>query len=102
MRKLVDDVVAPSGPRGHVRVADGVCGGDTDGRHGRDAHHGLGNMEERAGALGGSLTVRSASGRGTGVEAVVPVGSRMARVAKSDATRGDGRKGNAGYQDLIG
>lgn len=45
---------------------------------------------------------RLAPGRGTEVGAVVPVGSRAARVAESDAPGGDGCKGSAGHQDLTG
>lgn len=50
-----------------------------------DAHYGLGSMRERAQELGGVLTVRSAPGRGTDVEVVVP------RVAR---TTGQGGSGN--------
>lgn len=64
------------GVRGRVlraEVADdgrGFAGGDRPSTAGR----GLGNMRERAAALGGTLTVDSAPGRGTVVRVEVPLG----------------------------
>jgi NarL family two-component system sensor histidine kinase YdfH len=41
----------------------------------RDGHHGLVNLQSRAEILGGSLVVNSGRGRGTQVEARVPMAS---------------------------
>ena len=58
-------------------VADDGRGFDRDGS-GQGGHggHGLVNMSDRVGAIGGELTIRSAPGAGTTVEGRVPSGRR--------------------------
>jgi signal transduction histidine kinase/ligand-binding sensor domain-containing protein len=57
-----------------LRVDDDGCGfeGDRTSVHEND-HYGLTTMKERAEQLGGTLTITSAAGRGTSVEAVIPL-----------------------------
>ncbi|SHK03778.1 Histidine kinase-, DNA gyrase B-, and HSP90-like ATPase [Pseudonocardia thermophila] len=57
------------GPRLTFCVADDGPGFDAAGRTG----HGLQNMSDRVGALGGELEIRSAPGRGTSVIGTVPL-----------------------------
>jgi signal transduction histidine kinase len=56
-------------------VADGGVGFDPTGPAGRG--HGFVNMSDRVGAIGGTLEVDSAPGRGTRVSGVVPIDDRQ-------------------------
>jgi len=57
-----------------LRIADDGCGFEPDNASRRDGDHwGLTIMRERAEHLGGALTVTSAPGRGTTVEAEAPL-----------------------------
>jgi signal transduction histidine kinase len=40
--------------------------------HGKDGHFGISGMRERAGGVGGTLTIASAPGSGTAITLVVP------------------------------
>lgn len=55
-----------------VRISDDGCGFDLAAVHGDGGHFGLVSMQERAGQVGGTLTIASHPGRGTEVEARVP------------------------------
>ena len=55
-----------------LRVEDDGCGFEGD-RAAADSHYGLTTMRERAEELGGTLTVTSAAGQGTSIEAVIPL-----------------------------
>jgi signal transduction histidine kinase/ligand-binding sensor domain-containing protein len=55
-----------------LRVEDDGCGFEGD-RSADDSHYGLTTMRERAEELGGTLTIRSGAGRGTSIEAVIPL-----------------------------
>jgi len=57
-----------------LRVSDDGCGFDDDGSaRDSDNHYGLTGMRERAAELGGQLTITTAPGDGTTVEASVPL-----------------------------
>jgi signal transduction histidine kinase len=57
-----------------LRVSDDGCGFDAKaGAHDSDNHYGLTTMRERAEELGGQLTIATAPGNGTVVEANVPL-----------------------------
>jgi signal transduction histidine kinase len=59
----------------HMMVTDdgeGIASGDGNGRH---AQHGLAGMRQRMRALDGSFDVRSMPGKGTRIEAFVPLGN---------------------------
>ncbi len=69
-------------------VDDGV---GYDARSARDPGQGLANMSDRIGALGGTLVVESARGRGTTVRANIPLGVATQRVgvlARSESRSG--------------
>ncbi|MFI9260752.1 GAF domain-containing sensor histidine kinase [Streptomyces sioyaensis] len=70
----VEVTLGRSGQGGLLRVADDGCGFDpaTVRRAGR--HLGLVSMHDRAGGVGGKLTVESEPGKGTAVEMEVPGG----------------------------
>jgi signal transduction histidine kinase/ligand-binding sensor domain-containing protein len=57
-----------------LRVNDDGCGfeGDRNAVHGTD-HYGLTTMKERAEESGGTFTISTGAGRGTSVEAVIPL-----------------------------
>lgn len=57
-----------------LRVEDDGCG--FDGSREESHHYGLTTMKERAEELGGTLTIVSAAGRGTTVQAVIPISPR--------------------------
>jgi signal transduction histidine kinase len=61
-----------------LRVSDDGCGFDDD-RWMADtnSHYGLITMRERAEELGGTLTITTAAGRGTSVEAVIPTSTTL-------------------------
>jgi len=59
-----------------LRVSDDGCGFDSD-AHSASDHYGLTSMRERAEDMGGRLTIKTAMGQGTRVEALVPL--RLAR-----------------------
>src|ERR671932_1604293 len=60
-----------------LAIADNGCGFDPAGRPAQpDAGFGLLSMSERAEALGGALAIRSAPGRGTTIEVVLPCPAR--------------------------
>jgi signal transduction histidine kinase len=63
--------LAGSGDEAILEVADNGSGFDVQARRG--GGHGLGNLESRAQALGGSLDIESVPGRGTWVRIVIPV-----------------------------
>jgi signal transduction histidine kinase len=67
----IDLVQAVDGPEAHFRVSDDGPGFDPTTPPG----HGLQNMADRAGALGGSVTWSSTAGGGTTVEGRVPSGT---------------------------
>jgi hypothetical protein len=72
-RVVVEAGVEPDARRVYIRVSDngrGLASSDGPRRQG----HGLVNMLRRAKALGGELLVRPASGRGTTLELLLPVG----------------------------
>ena len=56
-----------------LRVEDDGCGFESDRSAADDSHYGLTTMRERAEELGGTLTITSAAGRGTSIEAVIPL-----------------------------
>ncbi|MGV3754098.1 MAG: sensor histidine kinase [Verrucomicrobiota bacterium] len=59
-----------------LRVEDEGCGFTLEQAAGSDAgHFGLVGMSERAGKMGGKLTVRSQPGQGTCVDIIIPTGS---------------------------
>ncbi|MFI0905218.1 GAF domain-containing sensor histidine kinase [Streptomyces sioyaensis] len=70
----VEVTLSRSGQGGLLRIADDGCGFDpaTVRRAGR--HLGLVSMHDRAGGVGGKLTVESEPGKGTAVEMEVPGG----------------------------
>ncbi|HVX16885.1 MAG TPA: GAF domain-containing sensor histidine kinase [Acidimicrobiales bacterium] len=70
----VEVQLAPDGPELRVRVVDDGAGFDPDQPGVAARHLGLTSMRERAEAVGGTLSIRSAPGHGTGVEARVPRG----------------------------
>jgi signal transduction histidine kinase len=55
-----------------LKVSDNGEGFDPGAVRAPDGHCGLTSMKERAEAVGGTLKIRSAPGRGTHVEATVP------------------------------
>ncbi|WP_344262226.1 GAF domain-containing sensor histidine kinase [Streptomyces sodiiphilus] len=62
------------GPATVLRVADDGSGFDPEAVRSAGRHLGLVSMRERAGAVGGSLSVDSAPGRGTVIEMEIPGG----------------------------
>jgi signal transduction histidine kinase/ligand-binding sensor domain-containing protein len=56
-----------------MRIRDDGHGFDPARVHESDGHYGLSSMKERAESVGGTLHVRSGSGRGAEIEAVVPL-----------------------------
>ena len=69
-------------------VDDGV---GYDARSAREPGQGLANMSDRIGALGGTLVVESAQGRGTTVRANIPLGvatQRVSVLARSESRSG--------------
>ncbi|CAN5205874.1 hypothetical protein BH18ACT4_BH18ACT4_14590 [soil metagenome] len=70
----LDVVVGWDADRVTATVRDDGIGFDPDARAFRSRRLGLTSMRERAQALGGTLTVGSAPGRGTTIEVDVPVG----------------------------
>jgi signal transduction histidine kinase len=59
----------------HFQVADDGSGFESNGQ---SAGAGLTNMRDRLGAVGGTITVQSAPGRGTNLSGTVPVGAEPA------------------------
>jgi signal transduction histidine kinase len=59
------------GVRARLQVEDNGCGFDP--RHVREGSHGLAGMRFRMRACGGDLTLRSALGHGTTIEATMPI-----------------------------
>ena len=57
-----------------LRIDDDGCGfeGERSGTE-EDGHYGLTTMKERAEEVGGALTIKTSAGRGTSVEAVIPL-----------------------------
>ena len=68
-----DQANVPDGGEVHFSICDEGPGFDPAAT---PAGHGLQNMADRAGALGGSVEWHSSPGRGTTIEGWVPVGSR--------------------------
>jgi signal transduction histidine kinase len=56
-----------------LRVEDDGCGLDNRSAVDDPSHYGLTTMKERAEELGGALTITSSAGRGTAIEAVIPL-----------------------------
>jgi len=56
-----------------LRVQDDGQGFDLDDARHRVGHWGLRNMQERAHRIGAEWKITSAAGRGTGIEAIVPL-----------------------------
>jgi signal transduction histidine kinase len=55
-----------------MRIADNGIGFDPT-KTPPSSHYGLRNLQERARRLGGTVTIRSAAGRGTAVDVWMPV-----------------------------
>ncbi|WP_407553815.1 GAF domain-containing sensor histidine kinase [Streptomyces sp. Pv4-95] len=70
----VDVSLARHGQGALLRVADDGCGFDTGRVRRAGRHLGLVSMRDRAGGVGGKLTVESVPGKGTAVEMEVPGG----------------------------
>jgi len=70
---IVTVLLAPAEGGVLLRIADDGVGFDAG--QPRDGHFGLGNMEMRARTAGGRLSIESRPGRGTRVEAFVPLDS---------------------------
>ncbi len=61
-----------------MKVEDDGCGFEGNGSPvDEDSHYGLTTMRERAEELGGTLTITSGAGRGTSVEAVIPLSGHL-------------------------
>ena len=61
-----------------LRITDDGCGFDGDRWFAETSrHYGLTTMRERAEELGGTLTIATAVGRGTSIEAVIPVSASV-------------------------
>ncbi|MEV7470222.1 GAF domain-containing sensor histidine kinase [Streptomyces kronopolitis] len=70
----VEVTVTRSGPGALLRIADDGCGFDPALVRRAGRHLGLVSMHDRAGGVGGRLTVESEPGKGTAVEMEVPGG----------------------------
>ncbi|GHF72115.1 hypothetical protein GCM10010218_61740 [Streptomyces mashuensis] len=72
--RTVDVTLARSGPGATLRVTDDGCGFDPGAVRRAGRHLGLVSMRDRAGGVGGTLTVTSEPGTGTTIEMEVPGG----------------------------
>ncbi|UKY49380.1 GAF domain-containing sensor histidine kinase [Streptomyces inhibens] len=70
----VEVTLARNGQGALLRIADDGCGFDTGMVRRAGRHLGLVSMHDRAGGVGGKLTVESEPGKGTAVEMEVPGG----------------------------
>ncbi|MEU5210474.1 GAF domain-containing sensor histidine kinase [Streptomyces sp. NPDC020742] len=70
----VEVTLARSGQGALLRIADDGCGFDPGAVRRAGRHLGLVSMHDRAGGVGGKLTVESEPGKGTAVEMEVPGG----------------------------
>jgi two-component system, NarL family, sensor histidine kinase UhpB len=76
-----------SGPSVSLTVSDDGTGFDPEEMMGEERGLGLFGMSERAGYVGGHLTIRSGPGEGTTVRAVIPITGRRDEVPVEDAPR---------------
>ncbi|WP_330477419.1 GAF domain-containing sensor histidine kinase [Streptomyces platensis] len=72
--KTVEVSLARDGQGALLRIADDGCGFDPRAVRRAGRHLGLVSMHDRAGGVGGKLTVKSEPGKGTAVEMEVPGG----------------------------